>query len=338
MDEISRRKRLILAEIVSLYTGSGDPIGSKLLQEFLGGVSVSTATLRNEMAQLTDLGLLEQPHTSAGRVPTVRGFRYFLNNLMTGVPLTAAEKKAMAMSVAAMDSDPDKASEAAAEELATLSGLGAITTTPVASEIQIYHYDLIKTGRYSVAVMGVTNLGALKTRICRTPAELTAEQMLKLGKILNEGMCFTSYADLDIEEMRGRLDTMGDAARTAEPVLEAAAELLESASAVRVHRSGQRNLLEYREISSNVDEVVRLFEDTELLASLLSKDGEISCFVGNELGHGFRSLSMVIGRYRVAGGGHGGVALVGPVRMDYASVIPRLDYYCRAMSEALAAR
>ena len=338
MDEISRRKRLILAEIVSLYTGSGDPIGSKLLQEFLSGVSVSTATLRNEMAQLTELGLLEQPHTSAGRVPTVRGYRYFLNNLMTGVPLTAAEKRRMNASVSAMDTDPDRASEEAAEDLAAISGLGVITTTPIAGEIQIYHYDLIKTGRYGVAVMGITNLGALKTRVCRTGKELTSAQIQQLAQILNSCMCFTSYADFRKEDLYGKLEEMGEAAGTARAVADAAAELLQNASAVRVHRSGQRNLLEYREIASNVDEVVRLFEDTSMLASLLSSDGEISCYVGDELGHGYSSLSMVIGRYRVAGGGHGGIALVGPVRMDYASVIPRLDYYCKALSEALAAR
>lgn len=338
MDDISRRKRLILAQIVALHSGSGDPVGSKLLQEFLGGVSVSTATLRNEMAQLTELGLLEQPHTSAGRVPTVQGYRYFLNNLMTSDPLEPSEKRAIASSISEMDSDPDKASEFAADELAELSGLGAITTTPVAAEIQMNHFDLIKVGRYSIAVLGITNLGSLKSRICRTASELPTESLNAVGMILNRTMCFRSYEDLDQDDVLRQLASIGESAVYAVPVARAAAELLESASAVRVHRSGQRNLLNFREIAQDVDEVVRLFEDTDMLAELLSREGDIDCYVGDELGSGYSSLSLVIGRYRVAGGGHGGLALVGPVRMNYSRVIPRLKYYCDAMSEALAAR
>ena len=101
---------------------------------------------------------------------------------------------------------------------------------------------------------------------------------------------------------------------------------------------GASSLLRFWELSDKVEQVVRLFEETDGLAKLLSRDGDIDCYVGSELGEAYSSLSMVIGRYRVAGGGHGGIALVGPVRMDYASVIPRLDYYCKALSEALAAR
>jgi len=131
--DISHRKQMILAEIVALHTDSGDPIGSRLLQEFLRDFSVSTATLRNEMAQLTNLGLLEQPHTSAGRVPTELGYRYYLNNLMQVKPLSRAEIKNIQDEVNKMDTDPDKAAEFAADSLAKLSGLGAITSTPMSS-------------------------------------------------------------------------------------------------------------------------------------------------------------------------------------------------------------
>ena len=163
--DISHRKQMILAEIVALHTDSGDPIGSRLLQEFLRDFSVSTATLRNEMAQLTTLGLLEQPHTSAGRIPTEEGYRYYLNNLMHAKPLDRSETRTIQNEVSKMDTDPDKAAEYAADSLASLSGLGAITSTPITTETQISYYDLVKVGRYNIAVLGVTNIGALKTRV-----------------------------------------------------------------------------------------------------------------------------------------------------------------------------
>ncbi|MBQ8994591.1 MAG: heat-inducible transcription repressor HrcA [Oscillospiraceae bacterium] len=336
--DISHRKQMILAEIVALHTDSGDPIGSRLLQEFLRDFSVSTATLRNEMAQLTTLGLLEQPHTSAGRVPTELGYRYFLNHLMVAKPLERAEKKAILEEVGKMDTDPDKAAEYAASSLANFSGLGAITSTPITTETQISYYELVKVGRYNIAVLGITNIGALKTRVCRTDAELSEADLDMLRRLLNNTLRFVSASDVSEDMQRILLDRCGDQAKRYAPVVKAALELLERAGEVRVFRSGQRNLLRFPELNDHIDEVVQLFEDKEGLAKLLSREGNVECYVGGELGVGFENLSMVVGRYRVAGGGHGGLAIVGPVRMDYESIVPRLNAYCNAMSEALALR
>ncbi len=336
--DISHRKQMILAEIVALHTDSGDPIGSRLLQEFLHDFTVSTATLRNEMAQLTTMGLLEQPHTSAGRVPTELGYRYFLNHLMVAKPLAKEEKKAILEEVGKMDSDPNKAAEFAAASLADFSGLGAITTTPITTETQISYYELVKVGRFNIAVLGITNIGALKTRICRTETELSEEDLAVIRKILNGALRFISASDVSEDIRKMILMSCGDRKKDYMPVLQAAFELLARAGEVQVFRAGQGNLLRFPELADHIDEVVQLFEDKPGLAKLLSREGGNECYVGGELGEGFENLSMVISRYRVAGGGHGGLAIVGPVRMDYESIIPRLNAYSSAMSEALAAR
>ncbi|MBR5502590.1 MAG: heat-inducible transcription repressor HrcA [Oscillospiraceae bacterium] len=336
--DISNRKQLILAQIVALHTNSGDPVGSHLLQEFLDTVSVSTATLRNEMAQLTALGLLEQPHTSAGRVPTVEGYRYFLNNLMTAKPLSAAEKRAIESAVNSMDPDPDRAAQSAAEHLAKLSGLGAVTTTPVCADTKVIHFELVRVGRYNTAVLGITNLGALKSSVCRTMCEFSAAQLTAVAQVINNALRFVSHADVSAGLLGSMAAALGDAGEAAMPILLAAANLLREAGDVQVCRAGQGNLLRYRELSDHVSELVRLFEDTEGLSALLSRDGEIDCYVGEELGRGYGALSLIVGRYRTPGGGHGGIGIVGPVRMDYANLIPRLRYFCSCMSEALAAR
>ena len=336
--DISRRKQVILAEIVALHTDSGDPIGSRLLQEFLHGFSVSTATLRNEMAQLTSMGLLEQPHTSAGRVPTEQGYRYYLNNLMQARPLDKSERTEILDEVEKMDSDPDKAAQYAAASVSRLSGLAAIATTPISGEMQMSYFELVRVGRYNVAVLGITNLGALKTRICRVPGELSDSDLENLKNLLNRFMRFVSVSDVTdalLEEMR---TAAGDRKELFDPALEAAVDILEDSGRVMVFRSGQRDLLRFPEISDHVEELVRLFEDTDGLARLLSREGSMDCYVGGELGRGFENLSMIVGRYRVAGGRHGGIAVVGPVRMNYDRIIPRLSAYCSAMSEKLASR
>ena len=336
--DISHRKQMILAEIVALHTDSGDPIGSRLLQEFLRDFSVSTATLRNEMAQLTTLGLLEQPHTSAGRIPTEEGYRYYLNNLMQAKPLDRSETKTIQSEVSKMDTDPDKAAEYAADSLASLSGLGAITSTPITTETQISYYDLVKVGRYNIAVLGVTNIGALKTRVCRTDSELSDEDLEFIRNLLNSTLRFVSATDVTEDRQQEIIKQCGDKKEKYAEVIIAALKLLQAAGDVRVFRAGQRTLLRFPEIAGHVDEVVKLFEDTDGLAKLLSSEGNVECYVGRELGPGFDNLSMVVGRYRVAGGGHGGLAIVGPVRMNYENIVPRLSAYCKAMSEALAQR
>ena len=124
----------------------------------------------------------------------------------------------------------------------------------------------------------------------------------------------------------------------AKAVIETAADLLKTSGNVRIFKAGQRNLLRYWEIADKVEQVVRLYDENEGLAKLLSKDGDIDCYVGSELGESFDSLSMVVGRYRVAGGGHGGLAVIGPVRMDYTKIIPGLRTFCSLMSEKLVDR
>ena len=336
--DISNRKQLILTKIVALHTDSGDPVGSHLLQEYLDTLSVSTATLRNEMAQLTAMGLLQQPHTSAGRIPTEMGYRYFLNNLIRTIAPTSREKRSINDEIEQMDSDPDKAAEMAAVSLAKLSGLGAVTTTPVGTEMQMSYYELIKIGRYDTAVMGVTNLGAIKSRVCRTSDELSVQELQKIQNALNGSLRFVSAEDVTDDLLAKVLSDTEEGNRSVKTVINAAAQLLNSLGEVRVSRAGQRNLLRFWELSDKVEQVVRLFEEKDRLARLLSKDGDIDCYVGSEIGDSYSALSMVVGRYRVAGGGHGGVAVIGPVRMDYTRIIPELKTFCERMSEKLMNR
>ena len=336
--DISNRKQLILTKIVALHTDSGDPVGSHLLQEYLDTLSVSTATLRNEMAQLTAMGLLQQPHTSAGRIPTEMGYRYFLNNLIRTIAPTSREKRSINDEIEQMDSDPDKAAEMAAVSLAKLSGLGAVTTTPVGTEMQMSYYELIKIGRYDTAVMGVTNLGAIKSRVCRTSDELSVQELQKIQNALNGSLRFVSAEDVTDDLLAKVLSDTEEGNKSVKTVISAAAQLLNSLGEVRVSRAGQRNLLRFWELSDKVEQVVRLFEEKDRLARLLSKDGDIDCYVGSEIGDSYSALSMVVGRYRVAGGGHGGVAVIGPVRMDYTRIIPELKTFCDRMSEKLMNR
>ncbi len=334
--DISKRKRLILQKIVGLYTLSGDPVGSKFLNALLEEISVSSATIRNEMAELTNLGFLSQPHTSAGRVPTVEGYRYYVEHLLRITPLSDEERAYIDDSASELDSDPDKAAEQAAHVLAELTGLAAVSTTPTGGNIQITHYDLVRAGRYNLAVLGITSVGGVKSRVCRVAEELNNHQLAAVTAILNDHLVFVSPEDVNGQLLITVNGLLGTDATLYAPVLSAAVAIIKSASAVKVFTEGQQNLLLYQELDNQVRELLELFSDDDAILSHMEADEPLRVYVGDEPGaFGIESLGVVMGRYRAAGGRHGALAVAGPVRMDYGHVIPRLSYFRDKMSAAL---
>ncbi len=334
--DISRRKRLILSKIVTLYTDSGDPIGSKLLNQFLEGVSVSSATIRNEMAELTSLGFLEQPHTSAGRVPTVEGFRYYVENLLQSCPLTEEEQSEIDQAIDSMDSDPDRAADEAARSLAQVTGLAAITTTPRGGNVQLTHYEIFKTGKYNIAIVGVTSVGGVKTRVCRVAQELDNDQLARLETLLNRRFVFVSPEDLNRQMVEEAVAELGKDGKVCAPVLSAVVTIIKSAADVRVYTEGQEKLLDYPEFDTHIKELLELFSDARSMCSYLMPDEPLKVYVGDERGgFGMDSLGVVMGRYRAAGGRYGTLAVAGPVRMNYEFIIPRVTYFRDRLSAAL---
>jgi len=331
--DISRRKRRILQEIVSLYTLYGDPVGSKLLGELLGEISVSSATIRNDMADLTSMGYLEQPHTSAGRVPTVLGYRYYVDNLLKTSPLTEEERAYVDSLIEGMDPDPEKSAELAARCLVRLTGLAAIATTPRGGDIRITRFELLRCGKYNVAVIGITGIGGIRVRVSRVPAEVTPEQLEKICRILNENMIFVSAEDVTSQLLTSIHRRFGQDADIGSPILAAAAALTESMSEVRVFTDGQQQLLSFTELDESIRSLLELFSDSEALSRSLEISSAMRVFVGDAFG--IDRLGMVIGRYSAAGGRYGALAAVGPVRMDYGFVIPRLSYLQDKMSAEL---
>ena len=172
------RKQRILEAIVAIYSTGGEPVGSGLLASHFD-MALSSATLRNEMAALTKLGLLEQPHTSAGRVPSPKGYRYYLDHLLeapAAIALSAADRENIDRLFADMDVEPEKLAQSAARALADYTGCAAVATTPQAEDLCIAHFEVVQVGRYSAAVLAVTSSGGVRTRVARIHTGLTPSQ------------------------------------------------------------------------------------------------------------------------------------------------------------------
>lgn len=192
------RKQRILEAIVALYANDGEPVGSGLLANYFD-MALSSATLRNEMAALTKLGLLEQPHTSAGRVPSAQGYRYYLDHLIDAPKsgtLPEKDRRRIDDLFAAMDAEPEKLVPAATRCLADMTGCAAAATTPQAPDLCIAHFEVVQVGRYSAAVLAVTSAGGVRTRVARVDTGLTRDDAANLAQLLNRGLTFVAPQDL----------------------------------------------------------------------------------------------------------------------------------------------
>ena len=247
---MDNRKQRVLEAIVALYNQGGEPVGSGLLSEYLN-LAVSSATLRNEMAALTKLGLLEQPHTSAGRVPSAKGYRYYIDYLMQPHEALSLRQTAQIDAMFAdLDYEPERMAAGAARLLCDYTGYTACATTPRADDLCIAHFEVVQVGRYSAAVLAVSGTGGVRTRVARLDTGLTRADAALLASVLNRCLTFVSPADLSRPVMAGMAAELGEKAATLYPVLNAAAALLEESARARTFLEGAQRISHWPEVSA----------------------------------------------------------------------------------------
>ncbi len=332
------RKQRVLTAIVSLYSADGEPVGSTLLSRYFD-MAVSSATLRNEMAALTKLGLLEQPHTSAGRVPSAKGYRYYLDQLLEQHPRLSREDKALVEGIfRELDYDPDQLAAGAAKALADLLGCAVVVATPRAVDVRIAHYELIQGGRSNVAVLAVTNAGGVRTRVARLDKPVDSQQLQKLAQVLGRRLAFLTGADVTSALLAGIAAELGSAGRPLWPVVSAAVTLLQEAKKPRIFFEGQRYLLHWPELGSCLPQLLDTLADNTTARAFIRPSGQGVCV---RLGEDWEPAPMpglaVASRRYLAGGGQTGVmAVIGPVRMDYNRILPTLEYFSLLLGEGMA--
>ncbi len=332
------RKQRIMVAIVSLYATGGEPVGSSLLSRSID-LTVSSATLRNEMAALTKLGLLEQPHTSAGRVPTAKGYRYYVDHLL-GTPegLPQGAKQKIDAVVSGLDHDPEKLAKGAATSLAGLLGHAVIATTPLARDLHIAHFEVIQVGLYSAAVLAVTVAGGVLTRVAKVDFELGPEDAKQLANTLNQHLCFVAEADVSPSLIRDMVDNLGERGPHNWPVLSAALALLAEAGKPSIYFEGQKYLLQWPELENGMRSLLELAGSRERVEELLHPEREETMVLfGDEMEKPIPGLCIASRHYHAGGGLTGALAVLGPTRMRFREVIPTLEYFSLLMGRAVSA-
>lgn len=325
--ELGKRKELILSAIVEQYIKTGEPIGSKMLMNTLP-ISVSSATIRNEMSELKEAGLLEQPHTSAGRIPSQSGYRYYIDHLMNRCELTEDEKSAIRNELSKAAGDPDKLLSKAGELLAKITNCASLATSPSDAEATVRRIEILPVGTRLAMIVLMTNTGIIKNGICRLDTEVTSEITETFYEIVKQNFVGKPVSDISTALIQTLVASLGDKALSMSPLFVSLADVAVQAVKSEIHLEGEQNLLHHREMGDSIfDTLDFLDEDEKIVRALAQNKKPINVLIGRE--NMFRQLensSLIVARYNIHGHSGGALGIIGPTRLDYPKFIANVEF------------
>ncbi len=330
---LDERSKMLLKALVERYIADGQPVGSRTLSK-ASGLELSPATIRNVMSDLEEMGLIVSPHTSAGRIPTARGYRLFVDTMLTVQP-------AQFSSHSLAPDQPQKVITSAANLLSSLSQFVGVVITPRRSSA-FRHMEFLRLSEKRLLVIIVSPEGDVQNRVIYTEVDYTQAQLVEAANFLN-----SNFVGLDIDQVRSRLQGEVESLRSEIAALMQAAVNV-SSDAIRdtedeVVIAGERNLLSVSDFSGDMGHLRRafdLFEQKAQLMRLLDIAGQaegVRIFIGGESQVvPFEDLSIVSSPYEVDGKVVGTLGVIGPTRMPYERMIQIVDITSKLMSNALS--
>lgn len=325
--QLSDRKKQILASVIEMYIKSGEPVGSKGLIASTG-MSVSSATVRNEMSELDSLGYLEQPHTSAGRIPSQKGYRYYIDNLMPAREIDELTKRLIDAGVSSAAGDPEKLVTRAREILADITKCACVSTAPVGDMTLIRKIELVPVGPHTAMMVLLTSNGILKSRLCRLDTELSVQILEKFYNTVDKffiGKPAGSISPASIQTIAVSLDSDYFSML---PLMAAVSELAVSTNDSKLILGGGPNLLSLRDYGENAIALLEFLNKKEPLSEVInSAKGDLNIRIGKEnIYKQLENSSVIVSKYFVGDDDSGTIGIIGPTRMDYETIIPSIKY------------
>ena len=325
--ELSDRKKKILRAIVDLYIRTAEPVASKTIAQ-MPDMDFSSATIRNEMAELTTLGYLEQPHTSAGRIPSPAGYRLYVDELMQNYRLSTDETKSINQAMELKMQEVDKVVSQVGKLVSQMTNLPAYAMAARSAGLTVKRFDLILADSGSFILVVMLSDSSVKNKLIRLPVELTETDLKLLGAVLN-----ASVTELTAEQLSRVTRSAGNASSLVPVIMDFVTSLLHQERS-EVYMTGQAKLLgqpEYHDIDKAQKMLSALDEDVvSNLPAALSPDSRTQILVGPEnVSKELRDTSVVMTKFDI---GDGLIGVVGPTRMDYAQITARLSYFAENLS------
>lgn len=326
--ELDERKWTILQSIIRNYLETGEPVGSRTISKFTD-LNLSSATIRNEMADLEELGYIVQPHTSAGRIPSDKGYRLYVDTMMEHKEQEVADMKSLLLEKA---DRMENLLEQVTKLLAVNTNYAALVTEPVYRSRKVKFIQLTEVDTTQLLAIIVIEGNIVKNKIIQTSIAVEKETILKLNILLN-----TFLQGLDLSEIN--LDVISQIKQQSEgfgnivtDILDAIAQAISEEDKVKVYSSGATNILKYPELNDTgkISNLLYTLEEKKELTELLNKDSDdrnaIQVYIGDETTvESMKDCAVVTASYELSEGVYGKIGIVGPKRMDYEKVVNALN-------------
>lgn len=336
---MDKRAQILLKTLVEHYISGGQPIGSRTLLQH-SGLDVSPATIRNVMSDLEQLGFIASPHTSAGRIPTKKGYRLFVDSLMTVQPL---DNQAVAQLKSGLSSpNQQELISSAADMLSQLTQFAGVVMTPKRTRNVLKHMEFLHLSDKKILVILVTEDGQVQNRILMVEKAFSASELVAASNYVNSHCQGLTLDELQYKLKQELQQVQADINRLMSAALDAAGQP-EQSPKESVVISGERNLLQVDELSTNVSSLRKLFEIFERRTALMQlldhsqrADG-VQIFIGGESGYlPLDECSLITAPYEADGQVVGTLGVIGPTRMAYERIIPIVDITAKLLSNALS--
>lgn len=333
--DLTERKKKILRAIIESYIATAEPVGSKAIAEHLGR-SISSATIRNDMADLEAMGLLEKPHTSAGRIPSPQGYRLYVNELMEEHKLSVQETERINSALRLKMQELDRVILEAGRVVSRLTNYPAFALSAGMERVTIQRFDLLMVQRNAFIIVVMTDTNLVRNKLVQLPSDLTQAQLQMLNTLLNTTFTGLTLDEITPELMRVAQHAAGEAYGLISLVVSFAMEVLESLEHRRGHTAGLAHLLElpeYRNLERAQPLMSYLSEDQDAARFPVPENGPMRILIGPEnVADALKDTSVVMASYDIGDGMRGVIGVVGPTRMDYAKITARLSYFAEGLT------
>ena len=337
--ELTERQKKILRAIVDHYVRTAEPVGSKTIAE-MPDMSFSSATIRNEMAALTDAGLLEQPHTSAGRIPSPAGYRLYVDELMQDYRLSVDETKSLNAAMEMKMQQLDQVMAQVGKMVSQMTNLPAYVTASRTGAATVKKFEIISADANSFILVVMTSSNAVKNKLIRLPVELDEHELRLLSAVLNASLTGLTSEQFTPDILSRVSAAAGNAASLIPVILDFTTSVLEEQGRNEVYLTGQARLLgqpEFRDIDKAQQMLTTLDEDTIAGLPAIKNDSPMQIVVGPEnVAAELKDTSVVMTSFDIGDGMKGMIGVVGPQRMDYAQVAARLGYFAENLGRMFA--
>lgn len=329
MQELDERKIKILNAIIRNYLDTGEPVGSRTISKY-SDLSLSSATIRNEMSDLEEMGFILQPHTSAGRIPSDKGYRFYVDNLMKEKDREVTEMKEFMIE---HTERMERVLKQMAKTLAENTNYTAMITAPSCQRNKLKFLQLSQIDAEQLLAVIVLEGNLVKNKMLSTKEALDNETLLKLNILLNTSLNGLSVEQINLGTIARLKEQAGIHGNIVSDILDALAEAIQEEEELEIYTSGTTNIFRYPELADQqkASELLNTFEEKKLLGEFLQdthaevEETGIQVYIGSETPvQSMRDCSVVTATYELGGGMKGTIGIVGPKRMDYDKVVTTL--------------